>query len=172
MIKTACLRCGNGRRIRPKKLYSPNANQADMPSYLTPVHPNRAEEERFASFRVRGRRAHTTAYVTEPETRRKGARCTLILGLAEREGFAPLAQQLLYLAQPRLGIFVPSGCSLAALSRLGRQTAYYAVCCSTRSNPSRTIKKHGTPCFFIVAEREGFEPSELSPAHTISSRAR
>ena len=44
-------------------------------------------------LQVRGRRAHTTAYVTEPETRRKGARCTLILGLAEAEGFAPLARR-------------------------------------------------------------------------------
>ena len=70
--------------------------------------PNRAEGLQVAFFQVRGRRAHTLTYVTEPETRRKGARCALILGLAEREGFAPLAQQLLCLAQPRLGIFVPS----------------------------------------------------------------
>ena len=34
-------------------------------------------------LQVRGRRAHTTAYVTESKTRRKGARCALILGLAE-----------------------------------------------------------------------------------------
>ena len=37
------------------------------------------------SFRVRWRRAHTQAYVTEPKTRRKGARCALMLRLDNKK---------------------------------------------------------------------------------------
>ena len=37
------------------------------------------------SFRVRGRRAHTQTYVTEPKTRRKGARCALMLRLDNKK---------------------------------------------------------------------------------------
>ena len=93
-----------------RKRANPNARDTKKGRKMRPYlcKPNRAEGLQVAFFRVRGRRAHTLTYVTEPETRRKGARCALILGLAERVGFAPLAQQQHYLAQPRLGIFVPS----------------------------------------------------------------
>ena len=37
------------------------------------------------SFRVRWRRAHTQTYVTEPKTRRKGARCALMLRLDNKK---------------------------------------------------------------------------------------
>ena len=46
--------------------------------------PNEGEGLQVAFFQVRGRRAHTLTYVTEPETRRKGASCALILRLVER----------------------------------------------------------------------------------------
>ena len=86
-------------------------------------------------FRVRGRRAHTSTYVTEPETRRKGARCALMFGLAPPRGFAPLAHPLPYLAQLRLGILVPSDFPLAALSRPGGSMTHCVIDYSARSNP-------------------------------------
>ena len=47
--------------------------------------PNEGEGLQVAFFRVRERRAHTLTYVTEPKTRRKGARCALILRLDNKK---------------------------------------------------------------------------------------
>ena len=97
--------------------------------------PNEGEGLQVSFFQVRGRRAHTLTYVTEPETRRKGTRCALILRLVDDKGLAPLAQPLHYLAQPRLGILVPFCFPLAALSRRGGEMTHCVISFSARSSP-------------------------------------